>query len=89
MELVRLPKRRLIIEGDDEELEQELGLRESEGRNWRGFHHHAALRIAGEDCQQTGHGTPSWGSQIERLCQGNGAHAQMIEFLKSRQQVRQ
>ncbi|MGH9818363.1 MAG: IS701 family transposase, partial [Candidatus Acidiferrales bacterium] len=34
------------IEQDYEELKQELGLGHFEGRNWRGFHHHASLCIA-------------------------------------------
>jgi SRSO17 transposase len=45
-ELVRLAKHRWIIERDYEELKQELGLGHFEGRNWRGFHHHATLCIA-------------------------------------------
>lgn len=34
------------VERDYEELKQELGLGHFEGRNWRGFHHHASLCIA-------------------------------------------
>lgn len=34
------------IERDYQELKQELGLGQYEGRNWRGFHHHATLCIA-------------------------------------------
>jgi len=34
------------IERDYEELKQELGLGHFEGRNWRGFHHHASLCVA-------------------------------------------
>ena len=45
-ELVRMAKRRWIIERDYEELKQELGLGHYEGRGWRGFHHHATLCIA-------------------------------------------
>jgi len=37
---------RWLIERDYEELKQELGLGHYEGRNWRGFHHHASLCIA-------------------------------------------
>jgi SRSO17 transposase len=44
--LVKLAKHRWIIERDYEELKQELGLGHFEGRNWRGFHHHATLCIA-------------------------------------------
>jgi SRSO17 transposase len=39
--LVKLAKQRWIIERDYQELKQELGLGHFEGRNWRGFHHHA------------------------------------------------
>ena len=45
-ELVSLAKLRWIIERDYEELKQELGLGHFEGRDWRGFHHHATLSIA-------------------------------------------
>ena len=34
------------IERDYQDLKQELGLGHFEGRNWRGFHHHASLCIA-------------------------------------------
>ena len=44
--LVRMAKHRWIIERDYQELKQELGLGHFEGRNWRGFHHHATLCIA-------------------------------------------
>jgi SRSO17 transposase len=44
--LIRMAKHRWIIERDYEELKQELGLGHFEGRNWRGFHHHATLCIA-------------------------------------------
>jgi SRSO17 transposase len=45
-DLVRLAKQRWIIERDYQELKQELGLGQFEGRGWRGFHHHATLCIA-------------------------------------------
>ena len=45
-ELIRLIKLRWRIERDYQELKQELGLGHYEGRNWRGFHHHASLSIA-------------------------------------------
>jgi SRSO17 transposase len=45
-ELVKMGKQRWIIERDYQELKQELGLGHFEGRNWRGFHHHATLCIA-------------------------------------------
>jgi len=44
--LVRIAKARWWIERNDQELKQELGLGHYEGRNWRGFHHHASLCIA-------------------------------------------
>ena len=44
--LSKMAKHRWIIERDYEELKQELGLGHFEGRNWRGFHHHATLCIA-------------------------------------------
>src|SRR6185503_15500885 len=43
--LVRVAKARWWIERD-QDLKQELGLGHYEGRNWRGFHHHASLCIA-------------------------------------------
>ena len=45
-DLVRRTKLRWRIERDYQELKQELGLGHYEGRNWRGFHHHASLCIA-------------------------------------------
>jgi SRSO17 transposase len=44
--LVGICKQRWMIERDYEELKGELGLAHYEGRNWRGFHHHATLCIA-------------------------------------------
>jgi SRSO17 transposase len=44
--LIKMAKHRWMIERDYEELKQELGLGHYEGRNWRGFHHHATLCIA-------------------------------------------
>jgi SRSO17 transposase len=44
--LVSVSKHRWVIERDYEELKGELGLAHYEGRNWRGFHHHATLCIA-------------------------------------------
>ena len=43
---VRLAKIRWRIERDYEELKQEFGLNQFEGRGWRGFHHHATLCIS-------------------------------------------
>ena len=45
-ELVAAVKVRWRIERDYQELKQEFGLGDFEGRNWRGFHHHATLCIA-------------------------------------------
>jgi SRSO17 transposase len=44
--LVDFAKLRWRIERDYEELKQEVGLGDFEGRGWRGFHHHATLSIA-------------------------------------------
>jgi SRSO17 transposase len=44
--LVNTLKMRWRIEHDYRELKQEVGLGHYEGRNWRGFHHHASLCIA-------------------------------------------
>jgi SRSO17 transposase len=44
--LVYVSKMRWRIERDYRELKQEFGLGQYEGRNWRGFHHHATLCIA-------------------------------------------
>ena len=45
-DLVKSVKMRWRIERDYLELKQEVGLGHYEGRNWRGFHHHASLCIA-------------------------------------------
>jgi len=44
--MVYTAKMRWHIERDYQELKDELGLNHYEGRNWRGFHHHATLCIA-------------------------------------------
>ena len=44
--LVATAMGRWRIERDYQELTSELGLQHYEGRNWRGFHHHASLCIA-------------------------------------------
>ncbi len=44
--LVDIAKLRWRIERDYQELKQELGFGDYEGRGWRGFHHHATLCIA-------------------------------------------
>lgn len=45
-QLVYTAKMRWLIERDYQELKDELGINHYEGRNWRGFHHHATLCIA-------------------------------------------
>lgn len=45
-DLVAITKMRWRIERDYQELKQEFGLADYEGRGWRGFHHHATLCIA-------------------------------------------
>jgi SRSO17 transposase len=45
-DLVDFAKLRWRVERDYQELKQEVGLRDFEGRGWRGFHHHATLCIA-------------------------------------------
>jgi SRSO17 transposase len=45
-QLVAAVKIRWRIERDYQDLKQEFGLDHFEGRNWRGFHHHATLCIA-------------------------------------------
>jgi len=44
--LVAATKLRWRIERDYQDLKQELGLGQYEGRGWRGFHHHATMCIA-------------------------------------------
>ena len=43
--MVELAKLGWRIERDYQELKQEVGLGHFEGRGWRGFHHHAGLRL--------------------------------------------
>lgn len=45
-ELARLVQMRWRTERDGQALQQDFGLGHYEGRGWRGFHHHATLRIA-------------------------------------------
>jgi len=45
-ELVRKAKLRWRIERDYQELKQEVGFGDYQGRGWRGFHHHITLCIA-------------------------------------------
>lgn len=45
-ELVATAKVRWRIERDYQEMKDELGLEDFEGRSWRGFHHHGILCIA-------------------------------------------
>jgi len=44
--LVKMAKHRIITERDYEELRKQIGLAHFEGRNWRGFYHHATLCMA-------------------------------------------
>ena len=46
VDLVAKTKLRWRVERDFQELKDEIGLDHYEGRNWRGFHHHASLCIA-------------------------------------------
>jgi SRSO17 transposase len=72
-DLVKMAKHRWIIERDYQELKQELGLGHFEGRNWRGFHHHATLCIA------------AYGFLVaERSRFSPSARAGRIEFLNSK-----
>ena len=45
-QMVFVTKMRWRIERDYQDLKQDFGLGHYEGRNWRGFHHHATLSIA-------------------------------------------
>ncbi len=45
-QMVFVTKVRWRIERDYQDLKQDFGLGHYEGRNWRGFHHHATLSIA-------------------------------------------
>jgi hypothetical protein len=47
-QLVDITKLRWRIARDYQELKQELGFGDDEGRGWRGFHHHATLWIAAD-----------------------------------------
>ena len=46
IELIRKAKLRWRIERDYQDLKQELGFGDYQGRGWRGFHHHITLCIA-------------------------------------------
>ena len=43
-----MAKMRWRVERDDQDLKKEVGLGHYEGRGWRGFHHHATLRVAAQ-----------------------------------------
>lgn len=45
-QLIRAAKLRWRVERDYQDMKQEVGLDDFEGRMWRGFHHHAALCAA-------------------------------------------
>lgn len=45
-DLVRSAHMRWRIERDYQDLKQDMGLGDYEGRGWRGFHHHASMSIA-------------------------------------------
>lgn len=45
-QLVRIAKLRWRVERDYQDMKQEVGLDDFEGRMWRGFHHHAAMCAA-------------------------------------------
>jgi SRSO17 transposase len=45
-DLVRTAHMRWRIERDYQDLKQDMGLGDYEGRGWRGFHHHASMSIA-------------------------------------------
>jgi SRSO17 transposase len=62
-----MAKHRWIIERDYEELKQEWGLGHFEGRNWRGFHHHATLFIAASSQYQVRSLLPAWFLRPARL----------------------
>ena len=63
--MVDLAKLRWRIERDYQDLKQELGFGQYEGRGWRGFHHHATLCIAayGFLIAERGAFSPSAGSR--------------------------
>ena len=53
-ELVGVAHPRWRIESDYQDLKQDFGLDHYKGRGWRGFHHHASLRIAAYGFLMTG-----------------------------------
>ncbi len=59
--LVDRAKLRWRIERDYEELKQEVGLGDYEGRSWRGLHHHITLCIAAYGCLIVERATPPSG----------------------------
>ena len=80
--LVQAAKARRRIERDHQELEQEIGLGHDEGRGWRGFHHHASLRVAAhgflvaEPCRfPLGPASPAGGSRRLRRPEASGRAA--------------
>ena len=72
-QLVDIAKLRWRIERDYQELKQELGLGDYEGRGWRGFHHHATLCIAAYGFLIAERGAlPPSGPTSAALCSGSG-----------------
>ena len=72
-QLVDIAKLRWRIERDYQELKQELGLGDYEGRGWRGFHHHATLCIAAYGFLIAERGAlPPSGPTSAALCSGFG-----------------
>jgi SRSO17 transposase len=70
--LVYEAKMRWRIERDYQDLKQDLGLGHYEGRNWRGFHHHASLSIAAYGfltAQRLNHPDEQAGKKNSALCE--------------------
>ena len=75
--LVDLTKLRWRIERDYQELNQEVGLGHFEGRDWRGFHHHAhavhrRLRMSGLREEEDSPSGPCYAPRFEKLAVPEG-----------------